>query len=99
MTKLADIIFEDNKIFVTGDIHFSNVMSVYHKSIKSLRKYSEIDLDFSRVVSSDSTGLALIVDLMKFAKQHQKKISVKNIPPNLLSIAQAAQLENLILSR
>ena len=94
----ADITLQDNAFFITGNVNFSNVMSVYKKSLSQLCKCPELTFDFSQLKAADSSGLALIVEWIKFAKQHNQSICFKNLSTDLLSIAKAARLDHLIIS-
>jgi phospholipid transport system transporter-binding protein len=94
--KNADITFQDNQFLVTGDLNFSNVMSIYQKSLLQLAKRPEFNFDFSSLQSSDSSGLALMIEWIKLAKQRNKPIVIKHLSPDLLSIAKAAGLDKII---
>ncbi len=94
--KNADIIFQDHQFLVTGDLHFSNVMSLYEKSLPQLRLCSELSFDFSQLTSSDSAGLALIIEWIKFSKKNRKTIQFIHLSNAIVSIAKAAGINNLI---
>lgn len=96
MKKLADIKVQDNQIHVSGDLCFANVMSVYHKSLKYFSQTDALQFDFSNVTSSDSAGLALIVEWIKQAKTRRKIIHFSAIPESLLALATAAGMLELI---
>ena len=98
MQKRADIIFEHNQFFVSGDLDFSNVMLVYKKFLSQIKKETLLHFDFSKVTSSNSAGLALIIEWVKFASQHHQSIQLKNLPQQLLSIAKAAGLEEILVN-
>lgn len=95
MLKQAGITLENNIFFISGDLDFFNVMSVYQTSLPLLEKPSVLHFDFSRLHSSDSAGLALIIEWMKWADTHRKSIQISHFPNNLLSIAKAAGLDQL----
>lgn len=94
--KQADITLVNGKWLISGDLSFFNVMSVYQKSLPSLLACKEFDFDFSGLNSSDSGGLALIIEWIKLAKQQNKPIRFSHISDDLLSIAKAAALDQLI---
>lgn len=98
MHKHADITFEnENKtFFVSGNLTFFNVMSVYEKSLLHLKETSFLHFDFSKLQSSDSAGLALIIEWMKLANESHKDIQFSHLPQNILTIAKAAGLHHLI---
>ncbi len=96
-TKNADIIFKDNQFFITGDLTLFNVMSVYEKSLPDLYKCLELCFDFSQLKSSDSAGLALIIEWIKFSKWQHKPIQFKHLSNDIMSIAKAAGINHLII--
>lgn len=98
LQKYAGITFQENKFLVTGDLDFSNVMSVYAKSLPQLNDCPELEFDFSQLKSSDSSGLALIIEWLKFAKRYNKSIRFMHLSPDLMLIAKAAGIDQLILS-
>src|SRR3990167_6394962 len=95
-SKQATITFNNNQFLLSGELDFSNVMLIYEKSLSQLKQAQQLNFDFSQLHSSNSAGLALIVEWIKYAKQHKKKISLTNLPDNLLSIAKAAGIDKLI---
>ncbi|TAK77510.1 MAG: STAS domain-containing protein [Gammaproteobacteria bacterium] len=94
--KQADVTLQNNQILVSGDIDFSNVMSVYEKSLPLLSAAAEPRIDFSQVTSSDSSGLALVIEWIKLAGQQQKRIHIIHLSDDLMSIAKAARVGHLI---
>lgn len=96
MNKKADITFQNNTFALTGDLDFGNVMSVYRASLPALIKSKDCIFDFSQVKSSDSSGLALIIEWIKFAKVNNKTIRFSHLSHELMSIAKAANLDQLI---
>lgn len=95
-TQQADIIFHHEIFYLTGNLHFSNVMSVLEKSLSSFKKLPALVFDFSRLEASDSSGLALILEWIKLAKQYNKSIQFISLPKDLMEIAKAASLDKII---
>ena len=94
--KQADITFQDHAFFVKGDLTFTNVMALYEKSLLDLMHCPQLRFDFSQLHSSDSAGLALVIEWMKLAEQSHKKIQFDNVSDDLMSIAKAAGLNGFI---
>jgi phospholipid transport system transporter-binding protein len=97
MTKVADVTFQNNILSLSGELDFSNVMSVYQKSMQHFDHCDEYTIDFSNLKDSNSSGLALIIEWIKFAKHSNKPIHFKSISPELMSIAKASGLDKLLL--
>lgn len=98
MQKNADITFKENTFVLTGDLDFANVMSVYRSSLPAMIKNKELHFDFSQLKSSDSSGLALIIEWIKFATANHKSIRFSHLSKDLMSIAKAAGLDKLIIA-
>lgn len=96
MLNHADVTFQDNKFLVSGDLNFGNVMSVYAKSVNYLNQCPEFVFDFSGLNSSNSAGLALVMEWIKFAKRCGKPIKFEHLSKDLKSIAHAAGIDVLI---
>lgn len=96
MHKEADIAFSNNTFHLSGALDFSNVMSLYAKSLPQLITSPELHFDFANVTSSDSSGLALMIEWAKYAKEKVKPIRFSHLSEDLLAIAKAANLDHLI---
>jgi phospholipid transport system transporter-binding protein len=96
MTKIADITLNNQTLYLSGDLDFYNVMSVYRKSLVLLKNIPVYQIDFSKLTTSDSAGIALIMEWLKLAKKHHKSIQLNNLSANLQSIVEVAGLTELL---
>lgn len=96
--KQADITLNHNSFAVSGNLNCFNVMSVYKKSLVQLNNVPALEFDFSAVKSSDSAGLALIIEWIKYAKNSNKPIKFHHLSSHILALAKAAGLDMLIIS-
>ena len=94
--KHADIIMENNQLIVSGELSLCNVMQLYEKSLAYMPQCETVAFDFAQVKSSDSAGLALIVEWVKCARSLRKPITFSNISPQLSAVAKASGIEELI---
>lgn len=99
MTKQADITWDNDRFYLIGDFDFNNAMSIYEKSLSLFGSVKDIHIDGCKIQSSDSVGLALILELKKYALNGGKNFQVTNLPESLISIAKAAGLTDLVISR
>lgn len=97
MEKLAAMILENEVFFIKGKLEFSNVMDLYALNKDQLENIARLVFDFSEVKSSDSSGLALIVEWIRYAKEKNKTIVLRNLSKKLLLLAAVAGLEPIIL--
>jgi phospholipid transport system transporter-binding protein len=97
MTAHTDITLRQHVFYLSGVLSFANVMSVYSKSLAYFAHEDELNFDFSELKGGDSSGLALAIEWMKYAKKVNKKIKFLNMSNDLLAIAKAANIDRLFL--
>ncbi|TRX03827.1 STAS domain-containing protein [Candidatus Methylobacter oryzae] len=87
MSRL-NIIKEGPRHFVIdGDLTFATIDKQTLKSFSFLKSASEVTIDLSGVANTDSAGLALMIEWIKYARQNRTQLSFKNIPEQLLNLA------------
>jgi len=83
-----NIIKENNGHFVIdGDLTFATIDKQTLKSFSFLKAAKEITINLSRVSNTDSAGLALMIEWIKYSRQNRTQLSFKNIPEQLLNLA------------
>lgn len=92
----AKITYQKNEFHLSGELNFFNVMEIYQQSLKDLEKPARLTFNFSQISASNSAGLALIIEWLKYAKRSQKPIQFIHLPVKLQAIAKAAKVEKLI---
>lgn len=98
MNNDADITFKNNALTVQGVLNFANVMSLYQKSLPLIASCKDINVDFSQVKASDSSGVALMMEWMCLGKAQHKKIIFSGVSKELQSIINAAGLSHLFVN-
>jgi phospholipid transport system transporter-binding protein len=96
MKEIALIEERNNILYVKGELHFINVEQIWHESLKWLNQYDHLQFDFSEVGASDSAGLALMLEWIKYAKLQGKNVSFSHVPNQLKSIIEISALEKFI---
>jgi len=87
---------QTNLVNVTGELTFATVNDVLVKTDKLFESLTSLDIDLANISRSDSAGLGLLVHWIRTAKTTNKKIVFHNIPSQLLSIADASGLDELL---
>ena len=83
-----NIIKENARYFVIdGDLTFATIDKQTLKSFSFLKAAQEITIDLGRVSNTDSAGLALMIEWIKYSRQNRTQLSFKNIPAQLLNLA------------
>jgi len=93
----ARIYLENNHVFVSGEINFDTTVSLWNHSLPFFSHPEELIFDFSGVTKTNSAGLALLLEWIKYAKQAKKRIIFKNLPAQLTSVAAVAGINKLLV--
>ncbi|MGR8934756.1 MAG: STAS domain-containing protein [Gammaproteobacteria bacterium] len=84
------------RFVVSGNLTFSTIDKNAVKSFPFLRGSEPVTLDFSDVGKTDSAGLALIIEWIKFARRRHIPLLFENIPEQLLALARLSGFERLL---
>ena len=93
MSAFSLIKQSDESYFVEGDLTFFTLNKKTIKSFDFLNVTKKICIDLEKVTSADSAGLALIIEWIKHSKLHSTKLTFKNIPQQLLTLAKLSDLD------
>jgi phospholipid transport system transporter-binding protein len=72
---------------VEGDLTFATISAQLAKLFTFLTSAKHITIDLAKVSSTDSAGLALLIEWKKIARSHKIQLALKNIPKQLLMLA------------
>ena len=86
----------DTEFSIKGVLMMHTVMSILNELSNNLKSQSEISIDFSAVENSDSAAVALIVSWLSKAKRLNIKIHLLNLPQQILDIAKASDLLEIL---
>jgi phospholipid transport system transporter-binding protein len=84
---------EHNRLAVTGELNFTTIMPIWQSSLALLTACSTLTIDLSKVTATNSAGLILLIEWLKYAKHNNKIVIFENLPPQIQSIAQVAGLK------
>ena len=93
MSKLSIIDQGTGHFVVDGDLTFSTIDKQTVKSFSFLKTAKKISIDLSRVTCTDSAGLALMIEWIKYTRHNKMQLSFKNIPEQLLTLAKLSGLD------
>ena len=98
MSETYSVVFDENAnlIRVGGELTFSTVTEILAQAQTMFETMTMLNIDFTDVTRSDSAGLALLIDWMRTAKKVSKSITFYNIPQQILAIANASGLDDLL---
>lgn len=86
----------DNKIQLQGELNFSTVPALRKQFINYLPSQSDIVVDLAAVGSCDSSGPALLLELVRLSQAAQKTIKFINIPAQLQALMHATAITEIL---
>jgi len=98
MVTYAKIHANADSLVVSGELNFATVVSLWRDSLALLVSQTHLNFDLSGVTLSNSAGMALILEWIKYAKNHSKMIRFENIPAQLVSIISVSGLQSILHS-
>lgn len=83
----------NNYYHVEGDLTFFSLDKNNIKSFGFLNSSKKLCMDLAKVSAADSAGLALMIEWIKQSKLCGTKLSFKNIPQQLLTLAKLSNID------
>ena len=83
---------------IEGDLDFQSVAALWQQARRSFRQQPALRIDLAGVNRSDSSGVALLVDWLRQARERGQDLQFVNIPAQMQAIVQAAGLDGLLPS-
>ena len=81
---------------VAGELTFDSVPAAWERGLRCFQGREQVVIDLGQVRRSDSAGLALILEWLREAKRAHTRVSLRNVPAQMLAIAGATSLEGLL---
>jgi phospholipid transport system transporter-binding protein len=81
---------------VRGELDFQTVPAVWEKSQRLFADSASIAVDLAGVQRSNSAGLALLIQWMRYADTHDKRIAFHHIPEQMHEIARVCGVDNYL---
>ena len=87
MSRLSIIDQGGGHFSIDGDLTFATIDKQTVKSLAFLTTSKHITIDLGHVSCTDSAGLAVMIEWIKYTRSHRTQIAFKNIPEQLLKLA------------
>lgn len=81
---------------IVGKMTFATAAQLLEESKQSFDEHPVIKVDLAQVTEGDSAGLALLLEWVNWAKYYVHEISYQNIPPQILSIAEISEVDEML---
>lgn len=85
-----------DRIIVSGELTYTTVKSAMSAVPQLMENLPRAEVDLSDITRSDSAGLALLIHWMRAAQKVNKPLSFSHIPAQMLAIASASGLDELL---
>jgi phospholipid transport system transporter-binding protein len=94
--SVATLKFNDGFFVIAGELNFTTVVALWDASLPLLKDAPQLNFDFTSVRNCNSAGIALMLEWVKYAKQHHKTIRFNNLPKQLKSIINVAGITAIL---
>jgi phospholipid transport system transporter-binding protein len=82
---------------VSGSLHFTTVSGLLTAGAEAIGRNEASVIDLAGVTSSDSAGLALLIEWLSLAKAANRTLRYENIPSQLQQLARLSEVEELLV--
>ena len=82
---------------VIGALHFITVSALLTAGVAAINDGRATVIDLAGVTSSDSAGLALLIEWLSVAKSAGRTLRFENIPSQLQQLARLSEVEELLV--
>jgi len=82
-------------VHIAGELTFSTASDVVQQTRTLFADLATVAVDLAGVTRSDSAGVAILVDWMRYAKQNDKSVVFHHIPAQIIAIASASGLDEI----
>jgi len=96
MSTLYSITIDNNVVRLAGELSYSTVNDVLGETDTMFESLSSLDIDLADITRGDSAGLALLVHWIRQANTSTKQLVLHNVPAQMLAIAAASGLDELL---
>jgi len=91
--------FEDagkGRFRLSGVLGFDTVAEALAEGQALFGEHKRIELDLAGVETTDSAGLALLVEWAGWARREKRKLSFKNVPKQALALARISEVDKIL---
>ena len=87
---------EDGRSLVSGPLHYTTVTALLPMGVNAIDSAQAAVIDLAGVTTSDSSGLALLIEWLSVAKVGSRRLRYENIPTQLHQLARLSEVEELL---
>ena len=90
-------VLEGERSRVLGSLHFTTVSALLSEGVDAIDGGRAAVIDLAGVTTSDSSGLALLIEWLSVAKGVNRTLRYENIPSQLQQLARLSEVEELLV--
>lgn len=90
-------VLDGDRSRLTGVLHFTTVSALLPEGVAAIDGGRAAVIDLAGVSSSDSSGLALLIEWLSVAKCAGRSLRYENIPSQLQQLARLSEVEELLV--
>ncbi|HET9843959.1 MAG TPA: STAS domain-containing protein [Gammaproteobacteria bacterium] len=90
------VTLQNNLFCYEGVLTFDTTLKALTETLKNFPKEGVVELDLKNVSKSDSSGLALLTNLLSKAKEKNLHLRIKNTPKKMRDLARVSGLDELL---
>lgn len=88
----------DGHFSIKGNLTFANIDKDILKSFGFLNSAKVVSIDLNQVQTTDSAGLALMIEWLKYCRKNAIELHFKNVPQQLNALAKLSGFDQNIAS-
>ncbi len=93
---MIDVQQAEQKAIISGALTRATITRAFDKKYRQLVDDKEVIIDLAKVSKIDTAGLAWILMLVELAAQNTCKITLINLPEDLLKLAKLSAVDTLL---
>lgn len=86
----------DGRFAVSGDMTFDTAEKILKSSEEMFEEHAQLEIDLSEITTSDSAGLALLLEWVTWANHSVREIRFKGMPEKIHAIAKTTEVDHLL---
>jgi phospholipid transport system transporter-binding protein len=96
MTPLSIETTAPGRFRLTGELVFATVSGALEQSQALFAEHGSVDIDLAQVTTTDSAGLALLVEWAAWARREQCRLRLRNLPKQAEALARISEVDKIL---
>ena len=94
---VGEVMLESGRLRISGEMGFASVLGLLAQTRELFSQgHGALEIDLAEVERVDSSGLALMIEWMRMARQQGRELQFIHLPEQLYAIARASDLDGIL---